>query len=63
LPGIHTLQLRIATRGAHLLKIGGRMVYSTCSLNPVENEAVVAALLNRAQGTSSAFPPKAKYEH
>lgn len=48
--GIHTLQLRIATRGAHLLKIGGRMVYSTCSLNPVENEAVVAALLNRAQG-------------
>lgn len=26
------------------------MVYSTCSLNPVEDEAVVAALLNRGQG-------------
>jgi 16S rRNA C967 or C1407 C5-methylase (RsmB/RsmF family) len=26
------------------------MVYSTCSLNPVENEAVIAALLLRANG-------------
>jgi 16S rRNA C967 or C1407 C5-methylase (RsmB/RsmF family) len=25
-----------------MLKIGGRMVYSTCTFNPVEDEAVVA---------------------
>jgi 16S rRNA C967 or C1407 C5-methylase (RsmB/RsmF family) len=28
-----------------LLKVGGKLSYSTCSLNPIENESVVAALL------------------
>ncbi|CAJ1938152.1 unnamed protein product [Sphenostylis stenocarpa] len=35
----------------HLLKIGGRMVYSTCSMNPIENEAVVAEVLRRCGGS------------
>ncbi|KAF6000830.1 hypothetical protein F1559_001014 [Cyanidiococcus yangmingshanensis] len=44
---LHRLQLRIAIRGVEALVSNGhgRMVYSTCSLNPLENEAVVAAVL------------------
>lgn len=45
--GLHNLQLRILLRAMELLKPGGRLVYSTCSFNPVENEAVVSAALNR----------------
>ncbi|OQR98639.1 tRNA (cytosine-5-)-methyltransferase [Achlya hypogyna] len=44
------VQLQLALRGAALLRVGGTMVYSTCSFNPVEDEAVVAELLRRADG-------------
>jgi len=50
--GLHDLQKRILVRGLQLLKKGGRLVYSTCSMNPVENEAVVASAIKEAGGVS-----------
>ncbi|CAF0718983.1 unnamed protein product [Brachionus calyciflorus] len=47
---LHGIQFRIAKRAVELLKPGGLMVYSTCSLNPVENEAVVYNLLLKFKG-------------
>ena len=48
---LHPLQLQIAMHACRMLKVGGLMVYSTCSFNPVENEAVVAEILRRAAGS------------
>lgn len=48
--GLHRLQLAILERGCELVKIGGRLVYSTCTFNPIENEAVVAALILKSNG-------------
>ncbi|KAI9908559.1 hypothetical protein PsorP6_016169 [Peronosclerospora sorghi] len=48
---LHPMQLSLALRGAALLKVGGILVYATCSFNCVENEAVVAELLRRAGGS------------
>ncbi|KAF9493772.1 S-adenosyl-L-methionine-dependent methyltransferase [Pleurotus eryngii] len=43
--GLHALQVRILVRAMRMLNSSGRIVYSTCSLNPVENEAVIAVAL------------------
>lgn len=57
------IQLGILTASSGYLKKGGRMVYSTCTLNPDENERVTEAFLethsdfHRAEGfPQTAFP-------
>ncbi|BET02637.1 NOL1/NOP2/sun family [Nesidiocoris tenuis] len=47
---LYGIQNRILKRGLELLEVGGRLVYSTCSLNPVENEAVIFRMLFNAKG-------------
>jgi 16S rRNA (cytosine967-C5)-methyltransferase len=44
------LQARLLDNAANLLKPGGTLVYSTCSLEPEEGEAQIASLLVRNQG-------------
>jgi 16S rRNA (cytosine967-C5)-methyltransferase len=41
------LQQRILERGAEVLRPGGVMVYSTCTISPRENEHQIAAFLGR----------------
>ncbi|CAL5866752.1 uncharacterized protein PFLUO_LOCUS962 [Penicillium psychrofluorescens] len=48
--GLYATQARILVRALQMLKVGGRVVYSTCSMNPVENEAVVASAIERCGG-------------
>jgi len=47
---LHKLQVRLLQRSLELVKKGGRVVYSTCSLDPLENEAVVAAAITNMGG-------------
>ncbi|KPA80677.1 hypothetical protein ABB37_04857 [Leptomonas pyrrhocoris] len=48
---LHHSQIRVLLRGMASCKEGGIVVYSTCSLNPVEDEAVVSACLAQSKGT------------
>ena len=43
--GLQGLQVGLLNRAVDLLRPGGRIVYSTCSLDPVENEEVICRVL------------------
>ncbi|KAI4290974.1 hypothetical protein PAPHI01_0248 [Pancytospora philotis] len=47
--GLHPLQYRILERSLDNLRDGGILVYSTCSLNPIENECVINKILERGE--------------
>ncbi len=47
LASLTKLQATLLDRAAACIRAGGRMVYSTCSLEPEENERQVAAFLDR----------------
>ena len=50
--GIQTLQKGLITSGFRLVKPDGHLVYSTCSLHPEENEAVIHHLLKHSPDAS-----------
>jgi 16S rRNA (cytosine967-C5)-methyltransferase len=63
IPRLATTQREILERVAPSLKPGGRLVYSTCSLEPEENERVVTAFLEshsdfRLTENRTLFPPE-----
>ena len=41
------VQRRLLQRALTLCKVGGRVVYSTCTFNPLENEGIVSTLLKQ----------------
>ena len=47
---LHPVQRAILIRALQLLKVGGVCVYSTCSLKPIEDEAVINSTLLEMQG-------------
>ena len=44
---LHKIQCHLLIRALQSVKKGGRVVYSTCTLDPLENEAVVASAIAR----------------
>lgn len=52
------LQASLLEAAVHACKVGGRIVYSTCTLTPEENEGVVLSVLNKYCDQLSLLHPK-----
>ncbi|MFA5800446.1 MAG: NOL1/NOP2/sun family putative RNA methylase, partial [Candidatus Peribacteraceae bacterium] len=51
------LQRELLESAIHATKVGGRIVYSTCTLTPEENEGVVMSILNKFSDQVFALEP------
>lgn len=58
LDGLPQIQYNILENAFQYLRTGGRLVYSTCTLNPAENEQVVERLLKNHPEIIAAEPPR-----
>lgn len=54
---LQALQSALLESAAHVVRPGGRLVYSTCSVARQENDAVVEAFLGGERGTGFAIEP------
>jgi len=68
LPRLRALQQEILRQAATLPRVGGRLVYSTCTIDPEENEGIVREFLRdnptyRAIETSDGLPSALVDEH
>ncbi len=54
---LRRLQMALLANAADMLNSGGRLVYSTCSIEPEENEEVVAEFLRGRQDFTLEKPP------
>lgn len=60
---LNAIQADILDQVAYLVKPGGRLVYATCSLNPLENEDIVNDFLARHDAFSLTEEDPSLYDH
>lgn len=58
LDGLPEIQYNILENAFQYLRAGGKLVYSTCTLDPAENEEVVARLLQNHPEITACSPPR-----